>query len=365
MTGQKTMKYIKRLATLAAITVTALVASPAFAWGQAGHLTVCDLAYRNLTDNARSAVDDLLHGGITFPAKGNGQMGTAKRTYTAFNVGCLEEDTIPRRDAAEHFINYKRNQKAVTDSQCPAKDDGSPGDCIFVGITAARATLADGTKSRADRVDALMSLGHWIGDIHQPLHVSFEDDQGGNNLDTTKTVRCGTSKATVTNLHAVWDKCLLEAGLFEAVRQTARYKTAAASGHPWGPRTITYRAVDTLYDTTTLAEETAWDSSEPWQWAQESFETTILPAINYCIMVGENCQYSQVSVTLANKAAHRAIRVDQAYLDKFSGLTTERVQRAGHRLAHLLNLALDPNYQRPRDNAVAQGVGQVKAKVSP
>lgn len=33
-----------------------------------------------------------------------------------------------------------------------------------------------------DRLIALKSLGHWVGDIHQPLHVSFEDDRGGNNI---------------------------------------------------------------------------------------------------------------------------------------------------------------------------------------
>jgi len=26
---------------------------------------------------------------------------------------------------------------------------------------------------------SLKFLGHWVGDIHQPLHVSFADDRGG------------------------------------------------------------------------------------------------------------------------------------------------------------------------------------------
>jgi hypothetical protein len=28
-------------------------------------------------------------------------------------------------------------------------------------------------------------VGHWVGDIHQPLHVSFEDDRGGNSVLVT------------------------------------------------------------------------------------------------------------------------------------------------------------------------------------
>jgi hypothetical protein len=40
---------------------------------------------------------------------------------------------------------------------------------------------------------------HWVGDIHQPLHVSYADDQGGNKI---KPIDGGlyTSKA----LHSVW-----------------------------------------------------------------------------------------------------------------------------------------------------------------
>jgi hypothetical protein len=30
------------------------------------------------------------------------------------------------------------------------------------------------------KLEALKFLGHWVGDVHQPLHVSLEDDRGGN-----------------------------------------------------------------------------------------------------------------------------------------------------------------------------------------
>ena len=41
----------------------------------------------------------------------------------------------------------------------------------------------------------------WVGDIHQPLHVSFEDDRGGNSVLVT-----GLCDA---NLHSAWDACLV------------------------------------------------------------------------------------------------------------------------------------------------------------
>jgi len=57
-------------------------------------------------------------------------------------------------------------------------------------------------QTDANKLVALKSLGHWVGDIHQPLHVSFLDDKGGN------TIR--TSGQCPGNLHAVWDTCLVQ-----------------------------------------------------------------------------------------------------------------------------------------------------------
>src|SRR5262249_28277484 len=43
---------------------------------------------------------------------------------------------------------------------------------------------------------------HWVGDIHQPLHVSFADDRGGNFIRE--------SGPCVNSLHTVWDTCIIE-----------------------------------------------------------------------------------------------------------------------------------------------------------
>ena len=46
---------------------------------------------------------------------------------------------------------------------------------------------------------ALAFLGHFVGDVHQPLHVSYSDDRGGNQ---TRIYYRGER----TNLHAFWDR---------------------------------------------------------------------------------------------------------------------------------------------------------------
>jgi S1/P1 Nuclease len=40
--------------------------------------------------------------------------------------------------------------------------------------------LSSSSASEQERLEALKYLGHWDGDVHQPLHLSFQDDRGGN-----------------------------------------------------------------------------------------------------------------------------------------------------------------------------------------
>ncbi|KAG5532405.1 hypothetical protein RHGRI_026889 [Rhododendron griersonianum] len=57
--------------------------------------------------------------------------------------------------------------------------------------------------SEYNLTEALLFLSHFMGDIHQPLHVGFTSDRGGNTIDIhwyrTKTV-----------LHHVWDTSMIE-----------------------------------------------------------------------------------------------------------------------------------------------------------
>lgn len=330
---------MRRLVVLIALTIAATVATllpaTAHAWGKVGHLTVCDLAYRNLTPTTRAALKDLLqsnHGGITVPGKGR----MPAEHYSSFNYGCLEEDVIPRRHADDHFINVARNVTAISAQACPGA-----GECILTGIARDLEILKDGSRSREDRVFALMAIGHWIGDIHQPLHISFADDKGGNGIDAKLAGKCGTSRYRPDNLHAIWDNCLLEAGMFERVRKRADYKKS------WGAYTITYRAVDTLQANTTLVEEQAMVGADPVPWANESFQVTRDPAVLYCVQIGDACQYSASQAVLTHTGPKRLQPIDQAYLQRFDLVVQDRVKRAGFRLAHLLNLALDPAYAGP------------------
>ena len=112
---------------------------------------------------------------------------------------------------------------------------------------------------------------------------------------------------------------------------------------------------------TSLTEEKSLVGSQPWQWAAELYVITLRPEVRYCVQVGQSCQYTATIPVLPDEdkeeAAHKAAKaaklttIDQAYLASFERLAEERVKKAGFRLAHLLNQALDPAYKEPRRNS--------------
>ena len=51
-----------------------------------------------------------------------------------------------------------------------------------------------------------MFLAHFVGDVHQPLHVGFEEDEGGNTIKVHWYRR-------KENLHHVWDNSIIETAM--------------------------------------------------------------------------------------------------------------------------------------------------------
>lgn len=310
---------------------------PAHAWSKYGHLTICDLAYRNLTDTSREELKRLFNkdgGGIRIKKRGD----TKSRKYTSFNLGCLEEDERPRKNPDDHFLNLPRNSTKISSENCHDKPS-----CIFKGLKRDIGILKDDRQTDEDRVFALMAIGHWVGDIHQPLHVSFADDLGGNSIKARLKGKCGTHKYRYppSKLHAIWDDCLLQAGLFERVRQSEGYNRR------WGKRTITYRAVDYLQRTTSLSEEQNIVSGTPIDWANQSLSVTLKPTTLYCVQVGEYCQYSSTQPTLKYRGKKRVVKITQNYIEDHKTLAEVRVKQAGFRLADIINHALDKEYRGP------------------
>ena len=84
----------------------------------------------------------------------------------------------------------------AADQTCPLADI-----CLLTAIAANTAVLKDTTASDADKLAALKFLGHWMGDLHQPLHISFQDDRGGNEVEVIGPLHSRPAR--------LWDTCLI------------------------------------------------------------------------------------------------------------------------------------------------------------
>jgi hypothetical protein len=80
--------------------------------------------------------------------------------------------------------------------------DCAKGDCVVAKIEEFRGVLRDPSATPEKRREALMYIIHLVGDMHQPLHSSDNHDRGGNEVRTQFNERTG-------NLHALWDGVLL------------------------------------------------------------------------------------------------------------------------------------------------------------
>jgi S1/P1 Nuclease len=266
------MRYFM-LAALALLSVC----GEARAWGDEGHKVVCEIAFRLAQPDTRAAVRKLIRSDTEFDT---------------FTDSCVFPDH-PRKRASEYFLNLPRDSHGLTSDDCPAAEK-----CVLSAILNDSKVLASKSEKPADRLIALKFLGHWVGDIHQPLHVSFEDDRGGNNILVNG--ECSG------NLHATWDNCLVRNAVGPDVAEAATE----------------------LIDAITDEMKTKWSTSDPRDWANESFAISEAAKTGYCVMHGSSCDKPQGDVTISAE-----------YLATNEPLVKEQLQKAGVRLARLLDIA--------------------------
>ncbi len=157
-------------------------------WGATGHRIVARLAYGLLTPTARKAVNGLIK-----------DQGIAAIATWADEIRNSRPKTRPL-----HFVDIPLSAEAFDSAR-----DCKAGNCVVWAVKHYRDILADPTASKANRVEALKFLVHFMGDLHQPLHCADKGDRGGNDFPVTFFGK-------TNNLHSVWDSGLIdEAGMSE------------------------------------------------------------------------------------------------------------------------------------------------------
>ncbi|GFP84664.1 endonuclease 2 [Phtheirospermum japonicum] len=166
----------------------------AYGWGIDGHHIICKLAQPRLTKAAASAVSELL------PPDAQNDLSSL----------CSWADRVRFRyhwSAPLHFIDTPDNL-CTYQYKRDCKDEAGVEDRCVAGAINNYTTqlLSYANTSSAPQynlTEALLFLSHFIGDIHQPLHVGFTSDRGANTID----VHWYRRKSV---LHHVWDTNIIE-----------------------------------------------------------------------------------------------------------------------------------------------------------
>ncbi len=175
---------------LALMLAGSLAATPAAAWGRNGHRIVCEIAFQRFTPESRELVRWL-------------QRGEAQK----FHETCLWADRVKRTTHSETYTYHFVNIPAGKASFDPGRDCPEGG-CLSWALEHYRELLADSSKGRQERNEALKFLGHLVGDAHQPLHAGRPEDRGGNEIEVCFFGDCGHPQDPL-NLHQIWDSRIL------------------------------------------------------------------------------------------------------------------------------------------------------------
>ena len=207
--------------------------------GNEGHETIALIARSYLTPGVRAKVDAILAADTdTLTAPDMASRATWADAWRSIGH---------RETASWHFVDIELAAPDLNGACFGFPAPASPAsagpvqDCVVDKVGEFAVELASPATPQPERVLALKYLLHFVGDLHQPLHSSDNQDRGGN------CVMLALDGRTV-NLHAWWDTVVVgELGADPASLATS------------------------LQTTITPEQITQWQAGDAGAWAQEAF----------------------------------------------------------------------------------------------
>jgi hypothetical protein len=267
-----------------------LLPSPALAWWDYGHETVARIALDEVSPATRAEIRRLLRQGAL--------LDTPTCPVATIAQASVWADCIRREGdrfsytASWHYQNVDVCRPFDQDSAC------ANGNCVSAQVERNLRLLKNRALPRRERLQALLFLIHFVGDLHQPLHAGDRGDLGGNRF------RAYYSRIR-SNLHAIWDGLLAERAISTPPREARGLLGAVGTE-----------------DRRTMAQGSVED------WARESWEVSRRFA--YGGVLGDPC---------AEVPAEPPV-ITQEQIRELIPVVRTQVTRGGLRLARLLDEAL-------------------------
>ena len=259
-----------------------LPAQPAAAWGPVGHETVAYIAQDNLSPAAKAKIAAILDQGDDLASISNwaDQVRQFGRPETA----------------PWHFIDLPiRKDITVQDEQTYCPDNN----CVINQLQISQGILGDESQPKSKRLEALKFVVHFMGDLHQPLHCADDSDRGGNDKLVRFKAPGHRGHGAKIKFHALWDH-LIESKTLEDPRELATTLEKAIPGD----------------------QAAAWTKGSEKNWAFESYQ--IAKTKIYAGMDPGPQDYTDNPLP-------------SDYFDKMRPIVEQQLEKAGIRLAYVLN----------------------------
>ena len=151
-------------------------------WGATGHRVVGEIATSHLSKKAQREIKKLL----------NGKSLAFVSTY----ADEIKSDSRYGEFYSWHYINMNLDENYQESEKNPKGD-------LVTGIEYCKKIIQDENASDDDRAFYLKLLVHFIGDLHQPMHIGLKEDKGGNDFKLKWFYKD-------SNLHRVWDSNMID-----------------------------------------------------------------------------------------------------------------------------------------------------------
>jgi hypothetical protein len=166
---------------IALLIISIILPLKSFAWGKQGHSIVAEVAFNYLDANTKSNLLKYLEG-MSIEDASNW-------------MDDMRDDHSYDYMKPYHYVNFEKGSIVKV----------NPGNNLLSVLTTTINDLKNYKSFTKEEIKTkLCILFHLIGDLHQPLHVGYGDDKGGNTMQINYN-------GYGTNLHSFFDSGIIKA----------------------------------------------------------------------------------------------------------------------------------------------------------
>ena len=240
-----------------------------WAWGPMGHRIIAEIAEMRLSLRVKTKIRK--------------NFNIKKLSNVAH---WADEVRNKRSEGPWHYCNIAESEWVYDQRRdCP------DGECVVEKVKSFTRAILDRELSKKQRKEAMMYLIHFVGDVHQPLHLGNARDRGGNKIQMKY-------RGKRTNLHSLWDGKLIYLDGKSLIQYAGNLNGRIAS-----------------------SESDSWNLSQVTEWANESRVVAL-----HHVYVLDRSRNGQLS---------------KEYIKRSREFIDLRLAQAGVRLAGLLNRLLE------------------------